>query len=177
MKKMITPVAVAAIILGGWFLCGCGSSFDISPETPLGSFDKLDKHLTESIKLKKKDTAKEIQVDELNTSVKVFDYVDEVMQDNSGFSQYIRLMQDSSGALVGLTGIFTTQGGSVKVENFLNDYWKTLAGAEPSFQAASSGRGIFQQNVEMAVFTQGEIKGTWAKQNPTETVLIIYNKK
>jgi hypothetical protein len=176
MKAIIALVILAAIAFGGYFLFG-GSSFGISAGSPIGSFDKLDKYLTGRVELKKKDQPAEIEVTELNAKARVFDYFDELMEGNSGFSQRVRLMQDSTGAFVGLTGIFTTKGGSLKVEEFLNDYWQALAGAAPSFQSFSSGSGIFKQNGEVATFSKGDINGTWAKQDPTETVFIINKKK
>jgi hypothetical protein len=176
MKGIIILVIIALIIGAGYFLLG-GSSFGMSTESPIGSFDKLDKYLIGTSNLNKQAQAKEEEVKELNAKVKIYVYADEMMQEKSGWSQHVQLMTDNKEKLVAIRGTFTTKGGSLKAEYFLKAYWKELTGAEPTFQQVSSGQGIFKESGELAQFTKENVSGLWAKKEPMETVFITYKAK
>lgn len=140
----------------------------IGPPAPLGTPGRLGADLERRGLARQ--PARERRSEDLGGAHEVVAFLDRAAGERGGSPEQVQLLVDPSGDLLGVSGSFTTPAGSAAVREFLQAYWRRLAGAPPSFEKRASGAEEWIVAAEVARFSSGGARGEWVKIDASESV-------
>ena len=163
MKKLLITVVVLAII--GFVAYTLSTRqylghYGISDEHPLGEFEKLDRVLTEELKLLKAPLPR-LDDRDIKPTARMFKYTDPENQ-----YIYLVLFLDNQGSVEGIAGWYHTPTHST-VALFMEAQWHRCGGPRaPQF----TGYKLGNVSKNQAEFTQGRVTGSWKKSKDEGSV-------
>lgn len=156
MKKLLITVVVLGIV--GFVAYTLSTRqylghYGISAEHPLGEFEKLDRVLTEELKLVKAPLPR-LDDRDIKPTARMFKYTD-----SGNRFIYLVLLLDNQSSIQGIAGWYLTPTHST-VASFMEAHWHRCGGPRaPQFTGYKMGA----VSISEAEFTQGRVTGSWKR--------------
>jgi hypothetical protein len=171
MKKLAVVLVAMSLTGVPAYLWVASSAFDISPEHPLGRFERIDAWLREQ-----GFDRREQQVDavcrktfgpELSGET-VLVYRHGRVKDADRRGSRIAVALDGSGRVVAIAGRFRSGAEDLgppgsRGESFVASLWVNVAGQRPVFADDERGAGRFAERVRVGTFDRNGVTGHWLK--------------
>jgi len=165
-------ILLAVLAGGGWFayrhFTG-GADYGRSTDAPLGTFEKIDRHLIDAKFVRSETSVEEMDGNLVQRIPGAKVYLYQHVRKDLEWTDSVAVCLDERGQVRGVGARFFTgrrefSPGGPPAESFASDFWMQVAGAKPDLKTRMRGQGRLAEEYLEARWAGQGLKGEWLKR-------------